>query len=96
MAYVIDKLTGLEETPLKKMCLNCIDCVENEDGTFACKNEDVLEKGKQKIMESVPEGFEIESLTMKPMALKAPTKKCGNYEVNENVITEVINKIFYE
>ena len=66
---------------IKKMCLNCKHLVnENED--YRCNNEAVMEKGREKILASLPEGFEIESMVLKPMALKNPTKKCGNYDFN--------------
>ena len=96
-------LTGIEipegglnpqDYPLKKMCLNCVDCIVDENGAFKCKNEKVMEKGKEKILAAVPEGFEVDTLTLKPMSLKSPTKKCGNHKTNmESVLTE-INKIF--
>ena len=73
-------------TLIKKMCLNCKSFIKNEDGTFACINESVMEKGREKILAAVPEGFEIDTLTLKPMALKNPTKKCGSYDANMNVL----------
>lgn len=92
------KFTGVELTEgvetIKKMCLNCVSLVENEDGTFACMNETVMEKGREKILAAVPEGFEIDTLTLKPMALKNPTKKCGVYAVNIPALTEELNTIF--
>ena len=92
------KFTGVELTEgvetIKKMCLKCLSLVENEDGTFACMNETVMEKGREKILAAVPEGFEIDTLTLKPMALKNPTKKCGVYAVNIPALTEELNTIF--
>lgn len=93
----ICKFTGVElaegvET-IKKMCLNCVSLVENEDGTYACMNEAVMEKGREKILAAVPEGFEIDTLTLKPMALKNPTKKCGVYSVNLSALSEELNRI---
>ena len=84
--------TGAELTdgaPLvKRMCLNCKSLIENEDGTYACMNESVMEKGREKILAAVPEGFEIDTLTLKPMALKNPTKKCGVHETNFEMLVE--------
>lgn len=91
----ICKLTGVAltegvECPIKKMCLNCASLVEKEDGSFACKNEAVMEKGKEKILAAVPEGFEIDSIVLKPMNLKNPLKKCGCYSVDmESVLSEI-------
>jgi hypothetical protein len=41
-----------------------------------------MERGREKILAAVPEGFEIDTLTLKPMALKNPTKRCGAYEAD--------------
>jgi len=92
------KLTGIdlekEECAIKKMCLNCKFCIENEDGTFACKNENVLNIAKEKIMAAVPEGYEIENISLKPMALKNPIKKCPNHDTDVHVIDNEIMKHF--
>ena len=81
-------------TPLiKKMCLNCKSLVKNEDGTYACVNETVMEKGREKIMAAVPEGYEIDTLTLKPMALKNPTKKCGVHETCFELLYQELNKV---
>ena len=45
-----------------------------------------MESGVKKVYESLPEGFEIESLVLKPMLLKNPTKKCSNYCVDKEFI----------
>lgn len=78
------RFTGLEipegkTSLINKMCLNCMSLQDNNDGTFACCNEKVIEQGRSKILAAIPEGFEIETLTLKPMQLKNPLKKCGNY-----------------
>ena len=82
-----------EVSPLAtKMCINCIDCLRENDGYF-CKNSKVMETGRKKILDAVPEGFEIETLTLKPMALKNPTKKCPNYCVNEELVVNSIMEL---
>lgn len=94
------KLTGIdlekEECPIKKMCLNCKFCIENEDGTFACRNKNVLNIAKEKIMAAVPEGYEIENISLKPMALKNPIKKCPNYEVDVDLIHDEVEGHFID
>ena len=75
------EINGENPSPIKKMCLNCESLRENEDRSFVCTNESVMQKGREKILAAVPEGFEIDTLTLKPMALKNPTKRCGAYEV---------------
>jgi hypothetical protein len=89
------KLTGInlqegEPCPIKKMCYNCISFVNNEDGTGSCTNETVNAKGKEKIIASLPEGFEIEELKLKPMKLKDPSKKCGQYFVAKDFVCDAI------
>mgnify|MGYP003300821219 FL=1 len=76
---------------IKKMCLNCKSLIKNEDGNFACVNEAVMEKGREKILAAVPEGFEIDTLVLKPMVLKNPLKKCGAYETDINSLVEELN-----
>lgn len=94
------KLTGVEipeegrEPILKKMCLNCESCIENNDGTFSCNHEKVMEAGRNKIMAAVPDGFEIETLTLKPMNLKNPTKKCNNYSPDFSLIHELVEEMY--
>ena len=84
-------LTGADTTaqdykrPIKKMCLNCVSCTCNDE-QFFCNNEKVIEAGRKKILEAVPEGFEISVLELKPMQLKNPTKKCGNYDLDVELV----------
>ena len=97
------KLTGIDlenadaskrsEPFLEKMCLNCTSCIENGD-SYTCGNEKVMEAGRKKIFAAVPDGFEIEALTLKPMLLKNPTKKCGNYAPNLELIHTEVDKYF--
>ena len=92
---IYNVLTGADmsaegyKSPIKKMCLNCESC-NCVDEQYFCNNEKVLESGKKKILEAVPEGFEINVLELKPMQLKNPTKKCGNYCLNELLVKDVI------
>lgn len=94
-----DIFTGVEleegtSTTLKKMCLNCDSCILNDDGTYACRNEAVMNIGREKILAAVPEGYEIDSLTLKPMFLKNPTKKCGNYKADIDYLVEKVKAIY--
>lgn len=77
------------KSPIKKMCLNCEFC-NHVNEQYVCNNENVLESGKKKILEAVPDGFEIDVLELKPMQLKNPTKKCGNYSLNDLLVKDVI------
>ena len=64
---------------LKPMCLNCMCCVHTVDGEYRCDNENVLNIAAVKMMEALPEGYEVAELEIKPMLLKNPCKKCGNH-----------------
>lgn len=67
---------------VKPMCLNCI-YVTDTGSEYRCVNEDVLEGAKQKMLAALPEGYEIETLEIKPMLLKNPCKKCGKYTMDK-------------
>ena len=94
-----DILTGQEKTDkglepvFKKMCLNCTTCITAEE-KYRCTNEIVMELNKKKAIESLPEGFEVESITLKPMELKDPTKKCKNYNPNMELIETKVKELF--
>lgn len=79
------------EPHFKHMCLNCNDCKES-DGYNVCVNEDNMQAAINKIKEAVPSGYEIETLTVKPLALKDATKKCKKWHLLETfpqILTEV-------
>lgn len=69
----------------KCMCLNCEFCKQTAESMntteeqFTCDNPKVLETGRKKIMDAVPDGFEVKALELGPMKLKNPTKKCPNH-----------------
>lgn len=77
----------------KKMCLNCIDC-GLDGGVYSCHNENVLQAGKNKILLSLPEGYEIETLELKPMKLKDPTKKCSNHQFDVDGVMRFITHYY--
>lgn len=93
-------LTGVDLSPdgatngFKKMCLNCRFFQERKNGEFVCHNENVLETGKKKILESLPEGFEIKTLELEPMKLKDPTKKCANHNFDMVRVVSYLSNYF--
>lgn len=92
-------LTGQEITEngiepiFKKMCLNCTTCII-DDEKYRCTNEKVMEIGKKKILENLPDGFEVESISLKPMELKDPTKKCNKYVPDIELIETKVKEFF--
>jgi len=75
---------------LKKMCLNCSFCEESNDYLF-CKNEENLAAALNKVKEAIPSGYEIAELSLKPIALKDPCKKCKKWVINsEAVLKELV------
>lgn len=90
-------LTGLEnETPIKKMCVNCVHSHYNtETDSYICKNGEVMEIGLEKVKEAAKGfGFDIDTLTLKPMTLKAPTKKCERYVPNIDALKDYVEVFF--
>ena len=85
-------LTGQEEPAIKKMCLNCIYSHYNhETESYVCKNEEVMEVGLEKVRDAAKGlGFDIDTLTLKPMALKAPSKKCDKYTPNIEAVNDYV------
>ncbi len=100
--YNLSVLTGLDkradgyQSPLKKMCLNCVSCtLSQDDGPVSCINPTVLEAGKKKVLESLDgQDFVVGNVEIKAMTLKDPTKKCKQYAVNRAVIDDELNEIF--
>lgn len=95
-------LTGIDITegipkdyPIKKMCLNCIDCIKDEEtGAYKCKNESIMNMKREEIIKALPEGVEIDVLTLKPYLLKSPTKKCGMHTADIERIVNTISEFF--
>lgn len=71
----------------KKMCLNCSSCEQTlTDESYFCKNEENLNAALSKVKEAIPSGYEIEELSLKPIALKDPCKKCKKWAINQEVV----------
>lgn len=93
----IDLITGLPigedgKFPVvgKKMCRNCEFCENGEH----CLNEINLKNARDKVLASVPSGYEITNLDLKPLPLKDSTKKCGQWSLNKAIADEWIKHIF--
>jgi hypothetical protein len=90
-------LTGVDEkeTPIKKMCVNCkYSRYVEETDNYVCNNEQVMEVGFEKVKEAAKGlGFDIDTLTLKPMTLKAPLKKCDNHSINIEAITTYLQNL---
>lgn len=77
----------------KKMCLNCTSCGKNEDNELVCKNEANLKSAFDKIMAAVQgasQAYSVKNLEIAPLPLKKPTNKCGLWELNNEVLNELI------
>ena len=76
----------------KKMCLNCTSCDKNEEGKLVCKNETNLKSAFDKIMEAVKgaaQSYTVKNLEIAPLPLKTPVNKCGLWELNPEIVTEI-------
>lgn len=76
----------------KAMCLNCDFC-KDEDGKCYCNNPENKEDAINKIKASIPSGYEIEELKVKPLPLKDETKKCKRWNLLKNFSELYLNNI---
>ena len=85
----INQTDGNAESSFKKMCINCKHCamhesvisVDGEAEVYECNNKEVLAKNEAKILETIPDGYNVEVLRLKSIRLKNPTTKCPNHEL---------------
>lgn len=63
---------------VKPMCLNC-QSISIDGDEYRCHNDAVLGVAREKMLAALPEGYEVGNIEVKPMLLKNPCKKCGNY-----------------
>ena len=71
----------------KKMCLNCQDVSDKGEGTYLCTNADNLNAALEKMKAAAEKigGYSIENIEIKPLPLKKPTCKCGNWALSSDV-----------
>lgn len=86
------------EQHFKTMCLNCNFCSkevsENEEIiNMFCNNEEHMANALKKIKESVPSGYEIENLKIKPLPIKDVTKSCKKWLIQRDFL-ETINELY--
>lgn len=77
---------------LKPMCLNCIH-MGFDEGNCLCCNEDNKNDAIQKIMSSYEGGYQITGVTLKPLPLKDPTKKCKRHALNNNAVSDALSEL---
>ena len=91
------KFTGQERSSgnglsIKPMCVNCKSFTETETDC-ACVNKAVLEMKTNDLLKNLPEGIEVESIVLKRMVLKDPSKKCGKHELDADGIRKYVNEL---
>ena len=76
----------------KPMCYNCthMSVIEND---CVCTNDDNKNDAIQKIIASYDGGYQITGITLKPLPLKDPTKKCKRHQIDSDVLLEEFNKL---
>jgi hypothetical protein len=74
---------------VKPMCLNCQSITIDGD-EYRCNNDAVLGIAREKMLAALPEGYEIETLEIKPMLLKNPCKKCGKYTMDKTKVIRTL------
>ena len=91
-------LTGVpeNESPIKKMCVNCVFSQYNQnEENYTCNNQKVMEIGFEKVKDAAKNlGYDIDTLSLKPMVLKNPLKLCVNYKPDSEVINDFIKSLF--
>ena len=96
---LIDEKCPYHEQHLKPMCLNCNFCstqVVNEgeaEPYSLCINEEHMANALKKINLSVPSGYEIETLKIKPLPIKDVTKSCKKWLIHRDFL-EIINELY--
>lgn len=83
-----------QEHNFKKMCLNCSSMLLNEEGEPICNNKANMEKKRASIEEAIKNastGYTVNDLTfnLKPLALKKVTSKCGEWDLNDEVLNAI-------
>lgn len=73
--------------------MNCVFC-NRYVGGYRCKNENVLEKGREQIMGAIPDDYIISPIQIQEMNLKNPTKKCGEYSPDIDFLVYTIKNFF--
>lgn len=91
------KITGQERSTgnglsIKPMCVNCKSFTETETDC-ACVNKAVLEMKTNDLLKNLPEGIEVESIVLKRMVLKDPSKKCGKHELDVDGIKKYLDEL---
>ena len=90
-------LTGTDLSPVfQKMCLNCDFCSTENSETYVCNNEENKAAALEKVKAALPEGYEIETLELKPRPLKAVIKKCGKWTLNKKAVWEAVQNCFQD
>lgn len=74
------------ERHFKPMCLNCEFCSEHSEGGYQCTNETIISRKIEKI-KLANQDCEIKALEV-ILPLKDETKKCPNYKLDVENITE--------
>lgn len=84
---------------IKKMCLNCVSCLNNEQDSEEmsigryCVNEENMNDTIKKMSEQLG-GYTIKNIELNPLPLKKPTVKCPRWTMNEVTVEETIKTIF--
>ena len=69
----------------KPMCLNCTYCDYNVERCI-CNNDENKQDAVNKIKASFDGGYEIKDITLEPLPLKDPTKKCKRHLINTELV----------
>ena len=79
------------ESHFKAMCLNCMHCqYHEEEDAYKCHSEGNMNKALNKIQAAINVSELGYRLTLEPLPLKNPTKKCNLWNPDKNGILEAL------
>jgi hypothetical protein len=66
---------------------------ELDSDSLYCNNSENKKDAMNKLLQSVPSGYELASFELKPLPLKDSTKKCKRWELNKNAIEQLVKML---
>lgn len=79
---------------IKPMCLNCVSCMPDlESNALYCNNSDNKKDATNKLLQSVPSGYQLANFELQPLPLKDCTKKCKRWEFNRTAVEQLVKML---
>lgn len=81
---------------IKPMCLNCVSCspeLNTDSDALYCNNPENKKDAMNKLLQSVPSGYQLTSFELKPLPLKDCTKRCKRWEFTRMAVEQLVNML---